>query len=222
MARKSHILKSISIILLINVLLVTLSSTSALGWVTVKNGTFSGMYEDEYNRVESGNSVLTASTPTGTTIKVYAKGKNNWFTPGEASINQVYDTAVPGNDYEYSGKSGKIYQSYVTYNLKADLSGSNKYIKVTVKLYYNDAVGQQVLAEYSRTYTSSISSTTSYTIYSGSGQLSANRGLYVEVTVRVYARSVYGQSTSIVEMNDGSNQLTLTGWAIQEYYSGIN
>ena len=137
---------------------------------------------------------------------------------GEASVNYVFDTAVPGNEYEYSGKSDEIYQSYVTYNLKATLSGSNKYIKVTVRLYYNDALGLQVLAESSRTHTKTIDSRTSYIVYSGPGELNSNRGLYVEVTIRVYARSVWGQATSIVDMS-GVESLTLTGWGIQRYYS---
>ncbi len=202
-------------LILINIMLVSLNNVSGYYWTTMKTGSFSYTYEGESDKVITADSTLDISiSNTYALLDIKAVGENYWFTPGEASVNEIFDTSVPSNGNAYGGKAGESYRAYATFRLNVMLSGSNQYVEVTVKLIY--FAGGQVDADVAtRKFTSSTDAI--YTVYTDGYQAHANRNFYVEVVVRVFARSAYGAATSTADLMTQQRTLDLQSWGIQKF-----
>ncbi len=214
--------KSIAMLLLINIALVSIASTSAGYWFTRKSGNFSGMYE---NNTESTyvhgvrSSLLFGDNKVDGRITVKAVADNFLSNYGKATYGITYDTSVPDNGAQYPGSAQKSYRACTSVTIKGTMSGGSKHISITVKLIY--FAGSQVdAAVYRKSYYSASSSGNTYQICTGGYTLSSSRDLYVETIVDVYTYADLLSGKATVDVFNNGGYIKLNSWDIQEYFSG--
>ncbi len=199
---------------------VTLLPTNAFfGWVTENSRNFNNAYEGASSIQTEGREGShqyiddTASNTTGY-IYAYAYAKSYWIGNAMASRSYTFDSSIQGASSATNGVPYEIYRAYSTYYIDASISGSNAYVEVTVKLIYFS--GAQVTARSVTTkYTGDVTGT--ITLYTPSYTLgSIARNFYVEVSLKVYARSAFGDGSSTVDMI-GTQYLHLQNWGIQRF-----
>lgn len=214
--------KSIAMLLLINIALVSIVSTSAGYWFTRKSGNFSGMYEKNSESTflyGIRSSLVFGDNKVNDRITVRAVADNYMAPFGKATYGITYDTSVPDNGAQYPGSAQKSYRVCTSVTIKGTMSGGSKHISITVKLIYF-AGGQVDAAVYRKSYYSASSLGNTYLICTGGHTLSSSRDLYVEVTVDVYTYADLLSGRTTVDVFNNGGYIKLNSWEIQEYNTG--
>ena len=97
MANRSHLVKSIAMLLLINIALVSIASTSAGYWFTRKSGNFSGMYENNTESTYlygSRSSLLFGNNRVDGRITVKAVADNFLSNYGKQRIQSIQNSGL--------------------------------------------------------------------------------------------------------------------------------